>query len=121
MLPRLFAPAPTVYVPVKDTLVLTPEARLMSSRPPVMLPLPSAVKLPAMTTAPPESPPLNRKAYGPASLARSAGAGAVTVIVAEAGFVASGTQGAARVTLAGVGAVPRWAYFPVAAIVIPRA
>jgi hypothetical protein len=69
MLPRLSAP--TVYVPVKDTLVLTPETRLMSSRPPVMLPLPSAVKLPAMTTAPPESKPLNRKAYGPVSLAGS--------------------------------------------------
>lgn len=119
MLPRLFAPAPTVYVPVKDTLVLTPETRLMSSRPPVMLPLPSAVKLPAMTTAPPESPSLNRKAYGPVSLARSAGAGAgaVTVMVAEADFVASVTEVAARITDAGVGAVAGAVYFPVASIV----
>ena len=121
MLPRLFAPAPTVYVPVKDTLVLTPETRLMSSRPPVMLPLPSAVKLPAMTTAPPESPPLNRKAYGPVNLASSAGAGAgagaVRVMVAEADFVASVTEVAVRVTVAGVGGVAGAAYFPVASIV----
>jgi hypothetical protein len=68
-----------------------------------MLPLPSAVKLPAMTTAPPESRPLNRKAYGPVSLAGSAGAGAVTVMVAEADFVASVTEVAVRVTVAGVG------------------
>ena len=88
----------------------------MSSRPPVMLPLPSAVKLPAMTTAPPESKPLNRKAYGPVSLARSA-VGAVTVMVAEADFVASVTEVAVRVTVAGVGAVAGAVYFPVASIV----
>src|SRR5258708_34942693 len=98
MLPRLFAPAPTVYVPVKDTLVLTPEIRLTSSRPPVMLPLPSAVKLPAMTTAPPESKPLNRKAYAPVSLARSAGAGAgaVTDFGYGAGLVPAGTSVSGR-------------------------
>jgi len=72
-----------------------------------------------MTTAPPESPPLNRKAYGPVSLARSAGAGvgAVTVMVAEADFVASVTEVAVRVTVAGVGAVAGAVYFPVASIV----
>src|SRR5262245_52219335 len=61
------------YLPLVNRSVATPVQTLTSSRPPVILPLPSAVKVPARVKKLPcpeqSSLPLMEKAYCPARLA----------------------------------------------------
>src|SRR5271169_3952586 len=77
------------YVPTKESLVCTPPAPLESMSPAVMLPLPSAVKLPACITGLPFWNPEKEKTYLPFSrevgplIARLSGALAVPAGVSE--------------------------------------
>src|SRR5712692_3837912 len=102
---------------------VTPALRLTSSWPAVIFPVPSAVKLPATATGPLASNPCSRKAYWPFSfdsLPVPQGLELVTVMVADADLVASATEVAVRVTVAGFGTLAGAVYVTGLAVVLLR-